>query len=343
MKKKQIFIIVKILVSAALLVYIYYQIGPVWKDSAATIHEALSTRFGYFFLGIITFLAISVACSVRMKLLLDAQNVGFSLLTVLKLYFLGLFFSQFVPGGIASGDVIRAYYITRQSTDKKEEAVAINFLDRFIGILGMATILMIAIFFISSPLYRRVCTVIIACCFGAAIVAGLFFSKRVMKRFPFMKKLSARLPYRETLSRLYNTYNHFKHHKWRLAVGLLLSGVVHFSLVMIAYFFGKSLGMNVAFREHLIFMPLVAGIRAIPLSPVGDVGTAEAAFIEMYKTTGANSQEMLVAFAFMLRAVYLMWAIVGWVVYIRERAKTPQISLRKVFKSEKIETATDEK
>ena len=330
--KKHILIVAKIVVSAALLIYIYYRVGLVWKDSAATIYRAISTRFGYFFLGIMGFSIIVTVCSIRLKLLFDSHQVGFSLPTVIKLVFLGLFFSQFIPGGTASGDVIRAYYITRQSTDKKEEAVAINFLDRFIGIMGMAMILLVAVFFISTAVYRKLCLYIIGVSMMGAVIAALFFSKRVVSRFPFITRLAARLPYRETLSRLYNAYNHFKHHKWRLATGLLLAGTVHFTLVVIAWLFGKSLGMDVGFRNHLIFMPLSAGIRAIPLSPVGDMGTAEAAIIELYETAGSNSNEVLVAFAFMMRAVYLFWAMVGWVIYLREKAKTPQMTMRKLVK-----------
>ena len=339
MKKKQIILVAKIVISVALLLYMYYRIGPVWKQSARIIGEAVSTHFGYFFLGMMGFLLVIGACTIRWKLLLDTQKVGLTFAVAVKLYFLGLFFSQFIPGGIAGGDVVRAYYVTKETPDKKEEAVAVTILDRFIGILGLAMILVVAMFFITDPRLRKGALFFISFSAIAAACAGLFFSKRVVKRFPYIKKIYERLPYRATILRIYNSYNHFKHHKLKLLLALLLSGCVHFSLVIIAYFMGRALGMEVSFRQHMIIMPLVSGLRSIPISPLGDMGTTEAAFIEMYNQAlpaGTGSSDLLVAFAFLMRAVYLGWALVGWVIYMRERSKTPQDTLRKIVRGKKL-------
>jgi len=338
MKKKQIIFVAKIIISVALLIYMYYRIGPVWRQSTRTIWMGISTHFLYFFLGMISFAFVAVACTVRWKLLLDAQKVGFTFQVAMKLYFLGLFFSQFMPGGIAGGDVVRAYYVTKQTPDKKEEAVAITILDRFIGILGLTAILIVALFFLTDPRFLKWALYVIGISVLAAIGASLFFSKRIMKGFPYIEKICEKLPYRDTITRIYNSCNHFKHHKLRLVVALLLSTGVHLSLVTIAYFMGKSLGMEVGFRQHLIIMPLVSGLRSIPISPLGDMGTTEAAFIEMYHQTlapGASSGDLLVAFAFMMRGVYLAWALVGWVIYMRERSKNSEVTLRKIAKGKK--------
>ena len=170
-------------------------------------------------------------------------------------------------------------------------------------------------------------------------MAGLFFSKRVLSRIPYGQKIFEKLPYKDGIKRIYNAYNRFSRNKIRLAAALLLAGVVHFFLVVSAWLFGKALGLEASFQQHLILMPLVTALRSIPISPVGDIGTAEVAFIKIYgllPSADGVSTGIFIALAFLMRAAYLIWAVFGWVVYVQFRSQVPGMSLKDISRKEQL-------
>jgi len=339
MKRKHLIFAAKLIVSAALLIYMYTQIAPKWRESAELVGKAVSSRLGYVVLGFLAFGLVNFICIVRWKLLLDAQAVGFSFLTALRLFFITLFFSQCVPGGFAGGEVVRLFYVTKLAGDRKQEAVAVTLLDRFCGMMGLAMILVAAVFFIEDPRFKKWCLIVIVVSAAALVSGSLFFSKRVVRRIPYAESLLEKLPYKEGLKRIYNAYNRFNHHRARLIAALLLAGMVHFMLIVTAWFTGLALGLEVSFRQHLILMPLVTGLRTIPVSPVGDIGAAEVAFIKVYGLLPAAegvSTSLFIGLAFLMRAVYLAWALVGWVVYMQFRSQVPGMSLKKISRGKEL-------
>jgi glycosyltransferase 2 family protein len=339
MNKKQLILAAKLIISLALVVYMYTQIAPKWRESADLLHMAVTSKIGYVLAALAAFSMLNIVCIIRWKLLLDAQKVGFSFKLAGRLFLISLFFSQCVPGGMAGGEVARIYYVTKLAGDRKQEAVAVTLMDRFCGMMGLAMILVLAAFFIEDPRLKKWCLYIICTSAAALVMVGLFFSKRVLGRIPFGQKIFEKLPYKEGLKRIYNAYNRFSHNKIRLAVALLLAGVVHFFLVVSAWLFGKALGLEAGFQQHLILMPLVTALRAIPISPVGDIGTAEVAFIKIYGLLPAAdgvSTGIFIALAFLMRAAYLIWAVLGWVIYVRFRSRVPGMSLKEISGTEQL-------
>ena len=339
MNKKQLILAAKLIISLALVIYMYTQIAPKWKESADLIKMAVSSKIGYALAAFVAFSVVNIVCVIRWKLLLDAQKVGFSFMLASKLFIISLFFSQCVPGGLAGGEVARIYYVTKLAGDRKQEAVAVTLMDRFCGMMGLAMILVLAAFFIEDPRLKKWCIYIICAPAAAMIMAGLFFSKRVLSRIPYGQKIFEKLPYKDGIKRIYNAYNRFSRNKIRLAAALLLAGVVHFFLVVSAWLFGKALGLEASFQQHLILMPLVTALRSIPISPVGDIGTAEVAFIKIYgllPSADGVSTGIFIALAFLMRAAYLIWAVFGWVVYVQFRSQVPGMSLKDISRKEQL-------
>jgi len=86
-----------------------------------------------------TFLWVGLVPTVgafRFRLLLAVQGVKLKVRRVLGLTFLGYFFNNFMLG-LTGGDVVKAYYVTRD-THKRTEAVVTVFLDRVVGLIALA-------------------------------------------------------------------------------------------------------------------------------------------------------------------------------------------------------------
>ncbi|HLB75150.1 MAG TPA: lysylphosphatidylglycerol synthase transmembrane domain-containing protein, partial [Sedimentisphaerales bacterium] len=88
------------------------------------------------------FCAGELVVGLRWWLLLRTQGVFIGFWAAVRLYFLGWFYNNVMPGSVG-GDLIRVWYVTKH-TEKKFEAGLSVFVDRAIGLLGT---LIIAFFF----------------------------------------------------------------------------------------------------------------------------------------------------------------------------------------------------
>ena len=75
----------------------------------------------------------------RWKLLLQTQGIRLSYGQTLSLTMIGLASTLFMPGSVG-GDLVKAYYVTKDAPNKRPQAVMTIFLDRFIGLLGLLTV-----------------------------------------------------------------------------------------------------------------------------------------------------------------------------------------------------------
>ena len=88
------------------------------------------------------FIVSQIIIGLRWWLLLRSQHIFINFWAVVRLYLLGWFYNNFMPGSVG-GDLLRAWYVTKH-TPKRFEAVLSVFVDRVIGLLST---LAIAIFF----------------------------------------------------------------------------------------------------------------------------------------------------------------------------------------------------
>ena len=93
----------------------------------------------YFALVVVVFAAAQIIQALRWKLLLQTQSIRIGMPTVIKLYYLGLYYNNVMPGSIG-GDLLKAWYVMKH-TDRRFEGALSVVVDR---VVGLATTLMIA-------------------------------------------------------------------------------------------------------------------------------------------------------------------------------------------------------
>lgn len=103
-------------------------------------------HWGYFALSFaLTPVMICVSCA-KWKLLLDKGGVRVPMWQLLKMYFVGYFFSNILPSTVG-GDVVRSFYTGKRVNNQAYAAVSI-FLERFTGILFLCLLVIV------MPLFR---------------------------------------------------------------------------------------------------------------------------------------------------------------------------------------------
>src|ERR1044072_8121917 len=123
---------------------------------------------------ILTYVVVEFAAVVRWQILLKVQGINLSNARITALFFIGMFYNQFLPGG-TGGDVVKTYLLWKETPGKKPGALLAN-----------------------DPLHNpRFYVWVVLAVFGASVLfVGTTF---IVSGFNLMHKLPHRFPGREKL------------------------------------------------------------------------------------------------------------------------------------------------
>jgi uncharacterized protein (TIRG00374 family) len=320
MSRRHLTIPLKIIVSAGLLYLVYRKVAPDWSRVGGEIGAAFRQGYGWLIGALMAVGIVFTISPLRWKTILHAHGVDLPFFRMLRLSLVGFFFGQFMPGGLAAGDVVRSYYLSCCTTDKKTECVATVVVDRVIGSAGFLTVVVVSLLLWGGHLQLAL-TVLGG---GVVLAMGiaLFFSRRVLKSLPYATWIGDHLPYRDWLERVYEAFRHYRHHRVRLLACWGISLGVQLLLVLAAYCVGQSVGVRATPLEYLIRVPLVGAISTIPIS-VGSIGLAEFGYAYFFLETGAPEayRSVVGAFALMMRFLWLFIGAIGGVIWLAEKGK----------------------
>ena len=125
---------VKLLVSGSLL-YIFFS----RVDTDAVIETLKQTKIPLFVAGFFIYMLTIFVSTKRWSLFLPP---GLKYFRLVSLYFIGSFFNTFLPG-LVGGDAVKAFYLYRH-IGKGGLSLAAVFMDRYMGLIAMAGIALIA-------------------------------------------------------------------------------------------------------------------------------------------------------------------------------------------------------
>ena len=137
MRRKSAVQLIKVIVSVGLIVFLVLKISPQ--------RILLSLRdFNPLFLAIafFVFFTSSLLGALQWNILLKAGGIELSFSRAFRLYFVGLFFNNFLPANVG-GDAIKIYDVSRVGNDPYK-VLAITLLDRVIGITGLSLLALFA-------------------------------------------------------------------------------------------------------------------------------------------------------------------------------------------------------
>jgi glycosyltransferase 2 family protein len=256
---------------------------------------------------------------VQWRILLANRGIPLPQGRAFKLYFIGLFFNNFVFGGFV-GDAVKVASIHAQ--EKKALAgLAATFLDRFAGLWAMCGFAVLG----SLVLLRRgaltngkIDTAVIAL-FGAfalfAAILVFLVSKpfqntvfRIIDRFPFTKRMKIKEIVSEML---------IEAHDMHLLVSVsLLSAVIQSLRIGVHIITAGSLGLLTThnFQYFLIFVPIIAMLMTLPFP----FGVREAAGGALFALAGFPTGAAFIM-NFLASIVGIASSLLGGVFFITGR------------------------
>lgn len=303
--KKILSFVLKLLVSGALLLYLFHFSGIV--DMQGVIKTLKHTRLWVFIIAFFVYLCTVFVSTKRWALFLP-EPMKYSRLV--SLYFIGAFFNTFLPG-LVGGDAVKAFYLYKD-IGKGGSSLASVFMDRYMGLSAMVGIALIA--FIGGYSYVKGTEIIwfvpILC--GGFLLASLVLWKLNWGR---MKVLNA----------FYTPLMGYKSKKKIIYKGLLLGFVVQLISITNIYILSHALGLKVPIIYFFIFVPIISAISAIPISIAG-LGIRETGFAALFNIVFAKvgvTSDQAVGLSMLVFATMCSVNLIGGMEYLRIRMGKP--------------------
>jgi uncharacterized membrane protein YbhN (UPF0104 family) len=189
-----------------------------------------------------------------------------------------MFYNQFLPGG-TGGDIIKSYYLLKETPDKKAGALLAVVFDRFIGLVALVaitgTLIGLRYDFLSQTAETRNLLWLLLVVLSASILALL--STFVVSGFNLSHSLPEKFPGREKLIEISAAYHLYAHHWPATLVAFGASIVAHLATFTTFLCAAYALGAAVPLVDFFAVMPVERTISALPISLAG-IGWREKVF-----------------------------------------------------------------
>jgi hypothetical protein len=310
--------IARIVVATAAILWVFRDQD--WHELAGVFRK-LSP--GWFALSLAVFVVAQVVIGLRWWLLLRAQSIHIPLSAAVRLYFLGLFYNNVMPGAVG-GDLLKAWYVTKH-TDRKIAGVLSVFADRIVGliVLVLMAVATYAIFVRGritgsegpqqpgskqglSSCWDAILWVLVA---GVAVLAVLLVhpAGRARLRMMAAKTWSKGL---ELLGETRQVTAIYCSKPEILLTVVLLTVFSQVTVILAFWLLGRNLGMEAGLRYYLVVFPVMWVVAAVPVSIAG-LGVFEAGVVEMFGFLAGVPAEQALALAFCQRFVWVLASLPG--------------------------------
>jgi uncharacterized membrane protein YbhN (UPF0104 family) len=229
---------------------------------------------------------------------------------LLRLYFVGQFFSTFLPSGYG-GDVIRALELT-QDTDPSA-AIGTVLLDRMTGLLVNFAIGLIVLPFNAARMELWLVGLLIVVAGGGLVAGALILEGRLLRRLTRWLPAKLSLAGEGPWARVYAAITGCG---WRAVLSAFgVSVVFNIMNVVINWLCGQALDIGVGLGYFFVVTPLLSVSTLIP--SIGGWGIREPVSMALFAPTGA-ADEVAAALGASIGLITLAAGLVGGVVYAVE-------------------------
>ncbi len=306
-KQRGIGFYIRIVVSLALIGYVFYKAGleQLWQ----VIRQAD-----------VTFLLLSIALTPvlvflsawKWHVILKALNIRVSLVKCFWLYIVGYFFNTVLPTNVG-GDVVRAYAVGK-STGKRAEAFSSVFVERFTGLSVLLLMAILAFLLAIRQLWNGFLGIaIVVSLVGYGCILALILSPNVFKWAEQHINIRLLQGVLHKLHKFQNATLSLRGHTSTFVFVILNSFAFYVMAVINVYVSALAFNAPISFLDALIITPIVMVISMIPIS-IGGIGLAEGAYFFTFSRLGVAGAIGL-SVALFMRAKALFAGMVGGLYY----------------------------
>jgi len=282
-----------------------------WQEFLATLRGA---RAGWLLAALAAYGGVVLVSIVRWHLLLEVAGAAVGWVRTAQLAVAGLFFNSVLPG-VMGGDVVRAFWATRDAPQARPAAVVSILLERVLGLA--ATVILGAALILPrwEELNRHPVTHAGALAF--VTMAGILFVILLILATLASGRLLAgdsSVAWRKTVAEGAQACRVCLTHPVGAGFGLVLSLTSQTLLVTLFFAVAQAMSLPADFWQLASVLPMVAMVTVLPISWNG-LGLREAAFVTFLGVFGVPAAQA-VAISLTAFAVILAWNLFGGAVYL---------------------------
>ncbi len=266
----------------------------------------------------------------RWYMLLRVQSINIGYWAAVRLHFLGLFYNNCLPGSVG-GDLLRAWYVTKH-TEKKLEAALSVFVDRVVGLTGIAIMAFFCYWFVpaesrheqlgaeflGSNFFRRLAEhKWIVAGVGAAVAIAIVLFLLSEKNRGLLRRAWG-LIVEHGLAMMHKGHIAIRiYYSKKLALGfaLLLTFACQGVCIIGMWLIGRNMGVTADMKYYFIFFPISWLLGTLPIS-VGGVGVMELWLKVMFVKACAVPGNQAFALAFSQRILWIVGSLPGVVIHL---------------------------
>jgi hypothetical protein len=304
-RRKRWLNLVRVLISVGALIFLFWQLDPV-----TILAELRQAELRYLLAALGLFVLSLVIRAWRWFVLLRSLDPSVPFARLLRLYFVGQFFSSFLPSQFG-GDAVRALELTQDTASAA--AVGTVLLDRMTGLLTLFVIGLGVLPFQLDQLEPVLIVLLVGVAGGGLLVGGLILEGRLLRR------LTARLPAPLSLTQqgpLAKVYAAITGCGWPAVLSAMgISFAFNMLNVLINWLCGRAVGIDVPLGYFFAVTPLLSVSGLIP--SIGGWGVREMVSTAIFAPVGAE-REVAAALGASIGLVTLVAGLLGGVVYAVE-------------------------
>ena len=277
--KKLIKSVVKVILTIAALYFVFSKV-----DFSSVQEIMIATNEWYLFGAFLFFNFSKIVGSVRLNIYFKHIGVHISELYALKLYYIGMFYNLFLPGGIG-GDGYKIYLLNKNHEVKLGSLLSTILLDRLSGLIPL-------LFFA-----------------GMLFFASAFYSKYLWLDWFVIVSIVTILPLFYLLNLLM-----FKKYISLFFKTLLLGSMVQILQLFSAFFIVYAMGYEIYTIVFLTLFLLSSVMAVLPIS-IGGVGVRELTFLYGLNIVGVDA-DAGIAFSLLFFLITASSSLIG--VFLKE-------------------------
>jgi glycosyltransferase 2 family protein len=315
-------IIIRVVITVSILIYLGFKLDWAGLEILLMQSDPVWLLIACFLLGISFLLA-----SIRWWLLLKVQEFSVPFKAVTALTFIGQFFNVLLLG-TTGGDLIKLLYVLKYTPYRKTPATVSIIMDRAIGLFILVCCALAALpwqfRFLMQREETRDMVYVLLILFGFILGVTLSLALIPFQRLPFsFRQLWRKIPRRDIIESLIAGFRQHGRSR-RLTFEAMACGLaICLTVFTVGYCIALAIHLDVTYMQILTILAIVTCVISLPIS-IGGHGVREGMFVIMFsvfgiitidKQTGVG-QEPAVLFSILFFALFLVWSLVGGLVYL---------------------------
>lgn len=302
--KKRVFLLLRIVVSF-LLLFILLK----FVNLSQFIHTLKEANKGIILLAILLNLIIVPFISYRWQIILSSQKLFIRLSGLIRLTFIGMFFNNFLPTS-AGGDVVKGYYLVKDSDRKIDLGASILF-DRIIGTISVITMALIAALLLYKRLPPQTILFILLLSIFTLFLVLFLRNQKLAKTLSRFFRLHRYKTLEMQSKRVYEKFHRYIHSQRMLVKSMGVSFITQIFSILMNYLIIISLGGKISLFLLFVYIPLIWIFTLFP--SINGLGIREGFYVYFFK--GIIGKETAFALSMLILGLLLLNGIIGGLIY----------------------------